>query len=75
MFKWSVTFKTANTDKQTVVCEGVSKKEAFAKIVELKRFPDITAIRTIVRKDAAYHGDITWTRSKKLTDWREVAHL
>lgn len=75
MFKWSVTFKAANTDKQTEACTDVSKKEALAKVAELKRFPDIVAIKATVRKDAAYHGDITWTRNKKLADWREVVHL
>lgn len=75
MFRWSVTFQAANMEKQTVACEDVSKREAFTKVAELKRFPDITSIRATVRRDSVYGGDITWTRNKKSAEWREVVHL
>lgn len=74
MFRWSVLFKAANADQQTMVCEDVSKREAFAKVAELKRFPDIVSIRATVRKDSVYAGDITWTRNKS-AEWRKVVHL
>lgn len=75
MFRWSVTFQAVNMEKQTVACEDVSKREAFAKVAELERFPDITSIRATVRRDSVYSGDITWTRNKKSAEWREVVHL
>lgn len=74
MFRWRVLFKATNTDQQTMACEDVSRREAFAKVAELKRFPDIVSIRATVRKDSVYSGDITWTRNKSAA-WREVVHL